>query len=166
MAAMRADRLLSLLLLLQNRGRMTAPELAAELEVSVRTVYRDIEALGASGHKGALVALDVKTGGVLAMASNPSYDPNGLGNQATFNRLNRDEENAPLLNRATQNGYPPGSTMKVVTAAAALDTGRYRPDSRVSGENGKVISGVPLNNFGSESFGDVDLTFALTNSIF
>ncbi|MEW2034212.1 WYL domain-containing protein [Streptomyces roseifaciens] len=46
---MRADRLLSLLLLLQNRGRMTAPELAAELEVSIRTVYRDIEALGASG---------------------------------------------------------------------------------------------------------------------
>lgn len=46
---MRADRLISLLLLLQNRGRMTAPELAAELEVSVRTVYRDVESLGASG---------------------------------------------------------------------------------------------------------------------
>jgi peptidoglycan glycosyltransferase len=124
-----------------------------------------VDALRASGHKGALVALDVKTGGVLAMASDPSYDPNGLDDPATFRRLNRDDANAPLVNRATQNGYPPGSTMKVVTAAAALDSGRYRPDSRVSGENGKVISGVPLNNFGGESFGDIDLTFALTNSV-
>jgi peptidoglycan glycosyltransferase len=123
------------------------------------------DALQASGHKGALVALNVKTGGVLAMASSPSYDPNGLDDRAKFARLNRDDANAPLVNRATQNGYPPGSTMKVVTAAAALDSGRYRPDSRVSGRNGKPISGVPLNNFGGEDFGDVDLTFALTNSI-
>jgi peptidoglycan glycosyltransferase len=109
--------------------------------------------------------LNVKTGGVLAMASSPSYDPNGLGERATFARLNRDEANAPLLNRATQNGYPPGSTMKVVTAAAALDSGRYRPDSQVDGSNGKPISGVPLNNFGNQDYGSIDLTFALTNSV-
>ena len=45
--------------------------------------------------------------------------------------------------------------MKTVTAAAALDSGRYQPDSRVSGENGKVISGTPLNNFGGEDFGEI-----------
>jgi peptidoglycan glycosyltransferase len=123
------------------------------------------DALEASGHKGALVALDVKTGGVLAMASNPSYNPNGLDDGDTFAELSTDDANAPLVNRATQNGYPPGSTMKVVTAAAALDSGRYRPDSRVNGKNGKEISGVPLNNFGGEDFGDIDLTFALTNSV-
>jgi penicillin-binding protein A len=124
-----------------------------------------MNALRDSGHKGALVALDVKSGGVLALASEPSYDPNELGDAAAFARLNRDEENAPLVNRATQNGYPPGSTMKVVTAAAALDSGRYEPGSRVDGANGKRISGVPLNNFGGESFGAIDLTFALTNSV-
>ena len=124
-----------------------------------------LAALRESGHRGAVVALGVKTGAVLAMASDPSYDPNGLGNPRTFAALNRDTENAPLVNRATQNGYPPGSTMKVVTAAAALDTGRYSPTTTVSGRNGKEISGVPLNNAGGESFGDIDLTFALTNSV-
>jgi penicillin-binding protein A len=133
--------------------------------LDVRAQQAAVDALRASGHKGAVVALDVKTGGVLAMASDPNYDPNRIDNPQTFAQLNRDRENAPLLNRATQNGYPPGSTMKVVTAAAALDTGRYRPDSRVSGANAKEISGVPLNNFGGESFGDIDLTFALTNSV-
>src|SRR5215212_2940408 len=48
-----------------------------------------VDALRASGHKGALVALDVKTGGVLVLASVPSYDPNGLGDRETFARLNR-----------------------------------------------------------------------------
>jgi penicillin-binding protein A len=133
--------------------------------LDARAQQAAMDALGASDHKGALVALNVKTGGVLAMASSPGYDPNGLGERATFARLNRDEANAPLLNRATQNGYPPGSTMKVVTAAAALDSGRYRPDSLVDGSNGKRISGVPLNNFGSQDYGQIDLTFALTNSV-
>jgi len=124
-----------------------------------------VDALRGSGHKGALVALDVKTGGVLVMASDPSYDPNDLDDPKRFAQLNRDEANAPLVNRATQNGYPPGSTMKVVTAAAALDSGRYRPDSKVDGRNGKPISGVPLNNFAGEDFGSIDLTFALTHSV-
>jgi penicillin-binding protein A len=53
----------------------------------------------------------------------------------------------------------------VVTATAALDTGKFTPGSRVNGKNGKEISGVPLNNFAGEDFGDIDLTFALTKSV-
>ncbi len=120
---------------------------------------------GLKGRKGAVVALEPSTGAVLAMVSEPSYDPNGLDRGDKFKRLSTDDANSPLVNRATQAGYPPGSTMKVVTATAALDTGKYTPGSRVSGKNGKKISGVPLNNFGGEDFGDVDLTFALTNSV-
>jgi penicillin-binding protein A len=116
------------------------------------------------GRKGAVVALDPRTGAIRVMASVPGYDPNAVRQTSTFRALNRDPA-APLLDRATQSGYPPGSTFKVVTAIAAIDSGRYTPDSRVSGRNGKPISGVPLNNDGGESFGDITLTDALTHSV-
>jgi peptidoglycan glycosyltransferase len=114
--------------------------------------------------KGAVVALDPRTGAIRVMASVPGYDPNAVKSQSAFSALNRDDD-APLLNRNTQSGYPPGSTFKVVTAIAAIDSGRYTPDSRISGRNGKVISGVPLNNDAGESFGDITLTEALTHSV-
>jgi peptidoglycan glycosyltransferase len=116
------------------------------------------------GRKGAVVALDPRTGAIRVMASVPGYDPNTIKDQTAFNALNRDRD-APLLNRTTQSGYPPGSTFKVVTTIAAIDSGRYKPDSRISGRNGKTISGVPLNNDGGESFGDITLTEALTHSV-
>jgi peptidoglycan glycosyltransferase len=111
------------------------------------------------------VALDLETGAVRVMASSPGYDPNRLDERGQLAELGRDETRRPLVNRATQASFPPGSTMKVVTAAAALDSGRYQKTSRVSGKNGKEISGVPLNNFGDQDFGEIDLTTALTNSV-
>jgi peptidoglycan glycosyltransferase len=120
---------------------------------------------GLAGRKGAVVALDPRTGAVKAMASVPGFDPNALPDGRLFARLNRDDQNAPLLNRTTQSGYPPGSTFKVVTAIAAMDSGRYEPTSIVNGRNGKPISGVPLNNFGGADFGDITLTQALTQSV-
>jgi len=115
--------------------------------------------------KGAVVAMDVETGAVRVMASFPGFDPNDLDEKRVFGRLARDNDRTPLLNRATQGLFPPGSTFKAVTAAAALDTGKYTPDSTISGANGKVISGVPLQNFGGQSFGPIPLTVALTNSV-
>jgi peptidoglycan glycosyltransferase len=120
---------------------------------------------GLNGRKGAVVALEPSSGKVLVMVSSPSYDPNGVDQGDRFKRLATDSQNSPIVNRSTQSGYPPGSTMKAVTAAAALDSGKYTPDSTVSGENGKKISGVPLNNFGGEDFGSITLTEALTKSV-
>ena len=107
---------------------------------------------GLNGRPGAVVALDVKTGAVRVLATTPSYNPNDPAKAQTFNR-------------ATQGRYPPGSTFKTVTAAAALDTGKFTPNSQVNGANHQTISGAPLDNFGGEDFGNVDLTFALTQSI-
>jgi penicillin-binding protein A len=119
---------------------------------------------GLAGRKGAVVAMDPQTGAIKVMASVPSYDPNDIPKPGEFARLNRDPD-APLLNRATQAGYPPGSTFKVVTAIAAMDSGEFTPDSTVSGKNLKPISGVPLRNFNNENFGDISLTDALTHSV-
>jgi penicillin-binding protein A len=120
---------------------------------------------GASGSGGAVVALDPTTGAVKAMASVPGYDPNRVKDADVFKQLNRESSGAPILNRATQSVYPPGSTMKVVTAAAALDSGEFTRDSVLSGRSPQTIGGVPLFNAGNEQFGDIDMTEALTASV-
>ena len=109
-----------------------------------------------AGRAGAVVALDPQTGAVKVMYANPAYDSND-----------------PLactqpgcqLNRSTQGRYPPGSTFKVVTATAAIDSGKYTPNSIVNGNSPVTISGVPLQNDNNQSFGPIDLTTALVYSV-
>ncbi|HTQ68545.1 MAG TPA: penicillin-binding protein 2 [Solirubrobacteraceae bacterium] len=115
-------------------------------------------------HHGAVVALDPRTGAVRVMVSNPSYEPNALRFPGGVARVSRSHSGA-LVNRATQDGYAPGSTFKVVTATAAIDTGRYTPESTVSGRDGVLISGVPLSNDQHESFGQITLTEGLVHSV-
>jgi penicillin-binding protein A len=119
---------------------------------------------GLAGRRGSVVAMVPDTGEIKAMVSIPEYDPNAVENSKTFQKLNSDDS-APLFNRATQAGYPPGSTMKVVTATAALDSGDFTPDSVLSGRSPIAIEGVPLSNSGGEQFGDIPMTTALTNSV-
>ena len=122
-----------------------------------------IEAL--AGRSGAIVALEPATGRVRVMASSPTYDPNRVPDSAYFRELSTDEQARPLVNRTTQPRYQPGSTFKVVTAAAALDSGKLTPDSIVDGSSPKTISGVPLANAGNVSYGPITFTDALTNSV-
>jgi penicillin-binding protein A len=109
-----------------------------------------------AGRAGSVVALDPRTGAVLTMYSNPSYDNN---------HYNAPCSDSCQLNRATQGQYPPGSTFKVVTATAGIDSGKYTPDSVINGNSPKTISGVPLQNDNNQSFGPITLTKALTDSV-
>ncbi len=117
---------------------------------------------GLAGRKGAVVAIEPATGKVRVMVSIPEYDPNLI--TSDFGRINRDP-NKPLLNRTTQELYPPGSTFKVVTATAALDSGKVKPETVIDGSSPKTISGVALANAGGASFGPISFTDALTNSV-
>ena len=146
----------------QLRGkRQTGDALRTTLDPAAqRVAYQQL-----AGRKGAVVALNPRTGAVQVMASEPTYDPNLLRSPKTYSRLANDNANKPLVNRATQFGYAPGSTFKVVTATAAIDSGEFTPTSTVDGKNGVKISGVPLQNDFNQSFGPIDLATALEKSV-
>jgi penicillin-binding protein A len=134
--------------------------------------YDGLRALGADA-KGAVVALEPRTGKILALASAPTYDPNVLSShhfRAMEKAKNRLDANPakPLLDRAISEVYPPGSTFKVVTAAAALSSGQYTPDSLVKGgasldlpETTNDLPNEPGLDCGT---GKITLTQALVNS--
>jgi penicillin-binding protein A len=133
-------------------------------QVATQALQNAIAQYGINGAGGAVVALDPSTGAVKAMVSEPGFDPNRVKQTSTYQQLNSDKA-APLVNRALQSVYPPGSTMKVVTAAAALDSGKFTPNSVLSGKSPQIIGGVPLSNAGGEQFGDINMTEALTASV-
>jgi peptidoglycan glycosyltransferase len=102
-----------------------------------KAAYDGLKALG-SNVQGAVVAIEPRSGKILAMVSSPSYDPNKLASHdfASVGKLKqRLEQNklSPLNNRAIEEVLPPGSTFKLVTAAAALESGKYKPDTLVPG---------------------------------
>ncbi|HEX5714442.1 MAG TPA: penicillin-binding protein 2 [Solirubrobacterales bacterium] len=121
-----------------------------------------LEGLRAQGF-GAVVAIEPQSGRVKVMASNPPYDPNRIPYE--LSKLNRNELETPLLNRATQGLYPPGSTFKVVTAAAGLDSGAITAETTIDAPGTLEVEGQPLSNDFTQDFGPIPLDPALTNSV-
>jgi peptidoglycan glycosyltransferase len=128
------------------------------------------------GKCGAAVLLDPRTGAVLTMASSPTYNPNVIEEPGGYAKLLTAHTAAcpgasPLLNRATQGLYPPGSSFKTVTAAAALDSGVYTPASRFDDPGYCTEYGTKVYNAGNpdqngpESYGNVDFVAAYEHSI-
>ncbi|MDO4684987.1 MAG: penicillin-binding transpeptidase domain-containing protein [Corynebacterium sp.] len=118
------------------------------------TAYNE---LASRNYQGAVVSIRPSTGEILAMASTPSYDPSPIVDPATaeetMTQLNQDPD-SPLLNHATQEILPPGSTFKVITTAAALQK-NYTPDSQVTAASEITLPGtnVTLENYGGQSCG-------------
>ncbi|MGK5679969.1 peptidoglycan D,D-transpeptidase FtsI family protein [Actinoplanes sp. URMC 104] len=134
------------------------------------TAYKELVNNERGVDKGAAIAIDPRTGAVQAMVSMPSFDPNPLVSHdekaaaAAYNKLSKDEDQ-PLLNRATAETKPPGSTFKVIVSAAALQNG-YQTDTEIQAGSQYEESGAVIRNSEDEVCpgSQIDLKEALTES--
>jgi peptidoglycan glycosyltransferase len=147
--ALWVDRLQNLLTGEKTKGS------SVELTIDPAAQKAAWDALG--DQRGAVVAIEPSTGRILAMVSKPSYDPNALAvhstkdaGQAYEDLLNADGD--PLINRAIRSAYPPGSTFKLIDAAAALESGDYKADTQIPAPHRYTLPGTStqLRNFGDE----------------
>ena len=121
--------------------------------------YQELSA--SSTGRGSVVALNPQTGEILAMATSPSFDPNNI--DENYPDL-ASAEDAPLVDRATQSLYPPGSVFKVITAAAALEAG-VSPEEKFFDSGAYELPGYTVHNFQGKDYGEVTFTRALAYSI-
>ncbi|MEU6713863.1 penicillin-binding protein 2 [Nonomuraea sp. NPDC046802] len=145
-----------------------------DLTINPKAQKAAYDALRQSGKRGALVAINPKTGGILAMVSLPTYDPtelSGTDKGKVFPRFDElaKEKGQPLLNRTIGQTYPPGSTFKVVTMAAYLEADSSRgPQTTVEAPQRLPLpnTNISLPNYGGAACGSgsVTLTFALEKS--
>ncbi|GAA4998495.1 penicillin-binding protein 2 [Streptomyces siamensis] len=142
--------------------RVAEYELNEAMKIA-RTQFDKITGENYKADSGAVVVMEAKTGRVVAMASNPSYDPNawvgGISGK-DYTRLTGKKSNYPLLNRAIQGQSAPGSTFKVVSTAAAVEAG-YDFDGRYPCTSSYSVGGQTFKNFEGESFGPISLGRAL-----
>jgi peptidoglycan glycosyltransferase len=153
------DRLVNLLTGATPRG--------ASVETTLNAKAQRAAWDGLNGRKGAVVAIDTKTGAIRALVTSPSYDPNRLAthdlkaSRAAWEELNADKSR-PMSNRATREIYPPGSTFKLITAAAALESG-MSPSTKIDASQYK-LPGSSVMIKGSCGGSEVSLTQALNVS--
>jgi penicillin-binding protein 2 len=130
-------------------------------------LQRALEAAMKNVAKGAAVVIDPRDGGILALVSRPAFDPNEFSHGLSYERwdeLNSAQAN-PLLNRAIQGMYPPGSTFKIVTMMAALRAGVVSPGTRLQPCSGRYMFGTrAFGCWKHEGHGSLDLIGALAKS--
>jgi peptidoglycan glycosyltransferase len=122
-----------------------------DLTLTIDQRLQDFAAAQLGADRGAVVAIDPRTGAILALVSNPSYDATGFSGdpataQAAFDAVAGAADN-PFLDRSRQGHYTPGSIMKVLTAAAALDTGAITPETTFEDQPSEEVDGFVVSGF-------------------
>lgn len=130
-----------------------------DLHLSINQAIQTLAYNALQDKVGAVIVMNPTTGEVLAMVTNPTFDPNNLDSNWESLIQNSD---APLLNRVTQGVYRPGSTMKIVTATAILENGT---DQDYKDTGTETIQGYDIKNFGDEVYGSLNLRSAFINSV-
>lgn len=138
----------------KNQGDTVITTLDADLQQAAS------DALGS--YKGAVVIMEADTGKILAMVSKPDYDPNDIASD--WQTLNTDEENSPLLNRATGGSYAPGSVFKIVTALAYMRQNSNYSDYSYNCSGSITEDGTTIPCAGGNIHGQEDLRSSFANS--
>ena len=150
---------------LRRREPKQGSQLRLSIDLDVQRVAQ--QALAGGTGRGAVAVMNVDNGEVLALGSQPSFDPNIFTKPLSQKRLNALSSEAlgkPLFNRAIQAGYPTGSTFKLVTATAALESGHITPDTVLNDPGSLTVGGVKFENAGGAVHGALALRQALTVS--
>jgi penicillin-binding protein 2 len=150
---------------LRREQPVQGKQLRLSLDLDVQRVAQ--RALAGGTGRGAFAVMNVNNGELLALGSQPSFDPNVFTkplSQRKLDQLTSKDLGEPLLNRAIQAGYPTGSTFKLVTATAALESGHLTPETVLNDPGSLTVGGVTFENAGDAVFGPLALRRALTVS--
>jgi penicillin-binding protein 2 len=164
-ARVEVDALGNLTDTLKREQPIQGKQLRLSLDLNVQRVAQ--QALAGGTGKGAFAVMNVQNGEVLALGSQPSFDPNIFTKPITKKQLDALSSEAlgePLLNRAIQAGYPTGSTFKLLTATAALESGHITPSTPLSDPGSLTVGGITFENAGGVAHGVLALPQALTVS--
>lgn len=154
----------------RSKGELSAhqPLQGKQLKLSIDQALQKTgqDAIAGLGNgRGGFVALDPGDGSVLALGSSPTFNPNEFAkpriSQARYNQLNSAANGSPLVNRAIDGEYPTGSTFKLITATAALQTGVMTPETIVEDGGSITIGNINFQNSGKTAHGPVALREAL-----
>lgn len=148
--------------LLQEKPPVKGEDLKLSIDINLQKAAEDSFA----GRAGAVVALKPDTGEILGLVSRPSFDPNLFARGISYSQwaaLIQDKKK-PMLNRAVQSQYPPGSTFKIVTAIAALNEGVITPDTKVTCTGGITYGKWQFGCWKKGGHGTISLHRAIVES--